>query len=158
MRTNVYAGVIRAELHRIGTDDNWYLHSNGQKRLAVTQEEQRQRQTAMIESISDFIVSPTGAKVAAWAPHVFLAEGALVLTSARTAPFVSPIEVKLSDDNQPIRTRDDYQKICTSFDDGRETWVRCFRNAKDLLNVTGEMVGILKGDSDGAENRASGQH
>jgi CRISPR-associated protein Cst2 len=152
MRTNIYAGVIRAELHRIGTDDNWYLQPNGQARLAVTAEEQHRRQIALVEAIANFIVSPTGAKVAAWAPHVFLNEGAVILTSARTAPFVSPIEVKVNDNDQPIRPRVDYQQACTAFDDGRETWGRAFHDAKELLGVTGEIVGILKGYSDGAKD------
>lgn len=151
MRTNVYAGVIRAELYRIGTDDNWYLQPNGHTRLAVTAEEQHRRQIALVEAIANFIVSPTGAKVAAWAPHVFLNEGAVILTSARTAPFVSPIEVKVNDNDQPIRPRVNYQQACTGFDDGRETWGRAFHDAKELLGVTGEIVGILKGNSSGAK-------
>ncbi|MGH7593455.1 MAG: hypothetical protein ACRELE_06350, partial [Gemmatimonadales bacterium] len=157
MRTNIYAGVIRAELHRIGTDDNWYLQPNQQTRLAVIAEEQQRRQIALIDAIANFIASPTGAKVAAWAPHVFLNEGAVILTSARTAPFVSPIEVQVSDDANPIRPRSDYKEVCAAFDDGVETWSKTFRDALGLLSSVGEIISILRGSSDGAKDLAQTQ-
>jgi CRISPR-associated autoregulator DevR family len=158
MRSNIYGGVVRVELHRIGTDDNWYLLLNGKKalpRLAITPGEQRRRQVAVLEAISNFIASPTGAKVAAWAPHVFLVEGAIILSSARTAPFVSPIQVTLSDTKNPISRRDDYTQMCETFADGKDTWVKTFRNASELLAKTGELTTILRGERNGAEDRQS---
>jgi hypothetical protein len=159
MRSNIYAGVIRAELHRIGTDDNWYLQSNGSgplNRLAITETEQRQRQITLIEAISNFIASPTGAKVAAWAPHVFLSEGAIIMSSVRTAPFVSPIQVTLDNKDNPIGCRD-YKRTCESFRDENNTWVETFDNAADLLKKSGTLAQKLTGGSNGAKAAAHTQ-
>jgi CRISPR-associated autoregulator DevR family len=153
MRSNIYAGVIRAELHRIGTDDNWYLQSNGNAtvdRLAITAQQQRQRQVTLIEAISNFIASPTGAKVAAWAPHVFLTEGAIIMSAGRTAPFVSPIHVTLGDKDNPIGRRD-YKRACGRFADETHTWVETFDNATDLLKKSEELAQKLPGGSNEAE-------
>lgn len=159
MRSNIYAGVIRAELHRIGTDDNWYLQSNGKSpadRLAITEEEQRQRQVTLLEAISNFIASPSGAKVAAWAPHVFLTEGAIIMSSVRTAPFVSPIQVTLGDKDNPIGRRD-YKRTCESFGDEKHTWVKTFDNATELLTKSEELAQKLRGPSNGAKAAAQAQ-
>ena len=42
-----------------------------EERYAITTDEQKKRQIALIEAIVNFIASPTGAKTAGWAPHVF---------------------------------------------------------------------------------------
>jgi CRISPR-associated autoregulator DevR family len=155
MRSNIYAGVIRAELHRIGTDDNWYLQSNGGEplsRLAITAQQQRERQIALLQAISNFIASPTGAKVAAWAPHVFLTEGAIILSSTRTAPFVSPIKVTLDDSKNPISLYQDYMRGCETFRREGETWVKTFTNAAQLLSGSAELVNVLRGDVGGAKD------
>ncbi|MCL5076341.1 MAG: hypothetical protein M1136_11980 [Chloroflexi bacterium] len=146
MRSNVYAGVIRADLHRIGTDDYWYLQQDKSKRLAIEPEEQKRRQTALIQAIANFIASPTGAKVAGWAPHVFLTEGAILLTSSRTAPFRSPIKVGLGDPENPIRPDYGYaeaMKRMASNKDG--TWVWIFTDTKGLLKAVVEATNKLKG-------------
>ncbi|MCC6544699.1 MAG: hypothetical protein IT392_09390 [Nitrospirae bacterium] len=132
MRSNTYGGIIRADLHRIGTDDYWYLQNN-QQRLAITGPEQKKRQAALIEAIINFIASPTGAKTAGWAPHVFLTEGAILLTSARTAPFASPIKVDLKDKDAPVQPDPTYTKTMEDLENKTDTWVWKFKDTKDLL-------------------------
>ncbi len=135
MRSNIYGGVIRADLHRIGTDDYWYLQ-NDKSRLAIAECEQKRRQKALIEAIINFIASPTGAKTAGWAPHVFLTEGAILLTSARTAPFVSPIKVTLSDKDAPVQLESSYIQSMKGIENCSDTWVWQFKNAQELLSAT----------------------
>lgn len=138
MRSNVYGGVIRADLHRVGTDDYWYLQPNGQ-RLTVAPQEQLKRQQALIEAIINFIASPTGAKVAAWAPHVFLTEGTILLTSSRTAPFVSPIRVDVRDKNAPVAPNASYTAEMENLKNDTDTWVWTFKDAGGLL-VAGKAI------------------
>ncbi len=136
MRSNVYGGVIRADLHRVGTDDYWYLQSKD--RLALSAEQQLQRQQALMDAIVNFIASPTGAKVAAWAPHVFLTEGAILLTSSRTAPFVSPIRVDVRDKDArgkdaPVAPNASYAAAMERLKNDTDTWVWAFKGADELL-------------------------
>ena len=154
MRSNVYGGVIRADLHRIGTDDYWYLQQDsGSKdsvsRLAVEIPEQQKRQKALIEAIVNFIASPTGAKVAGWAPHVFLTEGCVLLTSSRTAPFSSPIKVDLNDLEAPVKADPDYAKLMASLHDGNDTSAWRFDNVKSLLDALPSIANKLDGDKNG---------
>jgi len=148
MRSNVYGGVIRADLHRIGIDDYWYLHpeQNGNEvhRLAIELSEQKNRQVALIHAIANFIASPTGAKVAGWAPHIFLTEGAILLTSGRTAPFVSPIKVCLNDDSQPVQANQDYSQSMKNLADDKTTWAWSFKNPKELLEAAEKTIEKLK--------------
>jgi CRISPR-associated autoregulator DevR family len=163
MRSNVYGGVIRADLHRIGTDDYWYLQ-NGQQRLAIAVPDQQSRQKALIEAIINFIASPTGAKTAGWAPHVFLTEGAILLTSARTAPFVSPIKVVLNDKDAPIQANSSYIQTIKSFANDKldekdnpkdnpnaDTWVWPFSSAQQLIDCSSKIIVILNGMKDAEE-------
>ncbi len=147
VRSNVYGGVIRADLHRIGTDDNWYLQSV--ERLAVDETEQQQRQVALINAIVNFIVAPTGAKTAAWAPHVFLTEGVVLLTSARTAPFVSPIKVDLSSTNEdkPVSANPVYSSAMRALENGKDTWVWSFGDIKELIAAGKQAVSRLRGNN-----------
>ncbi len=142
MRSNAYGGIIRADLHRIGTDDYWYLQ-NGQQRLAITDTEQTRRQKALIEAIINFIASPTGAKTAGWAPHVFLTEGAVLLTSARTAPFVSPIKVALNDKDAPVQPNPSYIQTMQSISNTTDTWVWPFTNTQELLSAMSQITSRL---------------
>jgi CRISPR-associated protein Cst2 len=140
MRSNTYGGVIRADLHRIGTDDYWYLQpgTNGDNlvsRLALGPGEQRRRQRALVQAIVNFIASPTGAKVAGWAPHVFLTEGAVLLTSSRTAPFVSPLKVDLADPDAPIAFNVGYSEAMKSLANDTDSWFWSFNDAKGLLDA-----------------------
>jgi CRISPR-associated protein Cst2 len=153
MRSNTYGGVIRADLHRIGTDDYWYLQQ-GKDRLAIQPDEQSKRQIALIEAIINFIASPTGAKTAGWAPHVFLTEGAILLTSARTAPFASPIKVDLTQKNTPVQADPDYaktmNKLANDKMDGKDnpnadTWVWNFADTKGLLDAFTAIKAKLEG-------------
>lgn len=164
MRSNIYGGVIRADLHRIGTDDHWYLQNKkSEERSAITPEEQKKRQIALIEAIINFIASPTGAKTAGWAPHVFLTEGAILLTSARTAPFASPIKVDLTNKDMPVQADQSYvatmEKLANDKikDKGKDedignpnadTWVFKFKNAKDLIDTVSEIKAKLEGNKD----------
>jgi CRISPR-associated protein Cst2 len=145
MRSNVYGGVIRAELHRIGTDDYWYLQrgANGQavQRLAISEDDQKKRQAALVEAIVAFITSPTGAKVAGWAPHVFLCEGAVLVTSTRTAPFVSPIRVELANKDNPVGANLDYSERIEELGKMSGAWATTFQSAADLLNALPRIVG-----------------
>jgi CRISPR-associated autoregulator DevR family len=159
MRSNIYGGVIRADLHRIGTDDYWYLQ-NGQQRPAITNIEQQRRQKALIEALINFIASPTGAKTAGWAPHVFLNEGAILLTSARTAPFVSPIKVVLNDKDAPIQANSSYIQTIKSFANDKldekdnpnaDTWVWPFSSAQQLIDCSSKIIVILNGMKDAEE-------
>lgn len=147
MRSNIYGGVIRADLHRIGTDDYWYLQNN-QQRLAITPEEQQKRQIALIAAIINFIASPTGAKTAGWAPHVFLTEGAILLTSARTAPFASPIKVDLTNKDMPVQADTTYAKTMEDLKNETDTWAWKFNNVKELLEKVPEIKAILEGNKD----------
>jgi len=144
MRSNVYGGIIRADIHRIGMDDHWHLQGsdNGKNvdRLAIAPEEQRKRQKALIQAIANFIASPTGAKTAGWAPHVFHVEGCILLTSARTAPFVSPIKVELNDKEDPIKPNPEYQKTMKKLENNKDTWVWEFKDASELLNSTKKAI------------------
>lgn len=139
MRSNIYGGVVRADLHRIGTDDYWYLQNN-QNRLAIDEPEQKNRQKALVEAIINFIVSPTGAKTAGWAPHVFLTEGAILLTSARTAPFVSPIKVVLNDKDVPVQANISYTQLMRSLENQSDTWVWTFSNTSELLGIVAQIT------------------
>jgi CRISPR-associated protein Cst2 len=148
MRSNIYGGLIRADLHRIGTDDYWYLQpgTNGQKvvsRLAVEPNEQRRRQRALVEAIVNFIASPTGAKVAGWAPHVFLTEGAILLTSRRTAPFASPIKVDTGDENAPVKHDGGYREAMKKLANDTDTWFWSFSDAKTLLDALNDIQNKL---------------
>ena len=144
MRSNVYGGVIRADIHRIGTDDYWYLQRDSSggnvERLSISHDEQRKRQVALIQAIANFIASPTGAKTAGWAPHVFHTEGSILLTSARTAPFVSPIKVELNDKDTPIKPNQEYRKTMKKLDNNEDTWVWEFKDASELLNSTKKAI------------------
>ena len=146
IRSNVYGGVIRADLHRIGTDDNWYLQS--ENRLAIGATEQQQRQTALVNAIINFIAAPTGAKTAAWAPHVFLTEGAILLTSARTAPFISPIKVDLSstNDDKPVSANTTYSSDMKSLGNGKDTWAWSFKSIRELIEAGEQAVVKLRGN------------
>jgi CRISPR-associated autoregulator DevR family len=145
MRSNVYAGVIRADLHRIGTDDYWYLQSgnNGQPtkpRLAIGEPEQRKRQRALVKAIANFVASPTGARVAGWAPHVFLTEGAILLSSARTAPFASPIKVNLAEADRPVQPEPTYVNSVKQLANDADTWVWSFSSTRQLLDSVEEVL------------------
>ena len=144
MRSNIYGGVIRVDLHRIGTDDYWYLQ-NDQQRLAITEPEQKKRQAALIEAIINFIASPTGAKTAGWAPHVFLTEGVILLTSARTAPFASPIKVDLNDKDTPVQADSTYGKTMEDIKNDTDTWVWKFKDAKELIDTISKIKAKLGG-------------
>jgi CRISPR-associated autoregulator DevR family len=143
MRSNIYAGVIRADLHRVGMDDHWYLQQ-GKGRLTITGDERAKRQVALVEAIANFISAPGGAKTAAWAPHVFLTEGAILLTSARTAPFASPIEVNTSDLDRPVRPAPSYREAMRRLGNDMDTWVWEFMDAAGLLSAVDEVAKKLK--------------
>ncbi len=133
MRSNVYGGVIRADLHRIGTDDYWYLQEH-QDRLAITPDEQIRRQIALVGSIINFIAAPTGAKVAGWAPHVFLTEGVILLMSSRTAPFISPITVNLGgQSDKTIQQNSGYIDATLKLANQQDAWAWSFTDTSTLL-------------------------
>jgi CRISPR-associated autoregulator DevR family len=148
MRSNTYGGVIRADLHRIGTDDNWYLLS--QDRHVVDSIERQRRQRALINAIINFIASPTGARTAAWAPHVFLTQGAILLTSVRTAPFTSPIQIDLRtnategiEDHKPVSANPNYREAMRGLANGNDTWVWTFDNVQQLIESGHQVVARL---------------
>lgn len=149
MRSNVYGGVIRADLHRVGIDDHWYLLS--QERLAISVDEQRRRQVALIKAIVNFIASPTGARTAGWAPHVFLTEGAILLTSARTAPFTSPIKVDLrpnmvgEGERKPVSANPNYKALMQSLANNTDTWVWPFDDVNGLIGAGQSAIARLEG-------------
>ena len=148
MRSNTYGGIIRADLHRIGTDDYWYLQKD-KMRLAIEETEQKKRQKALIEAIINFIASPTGSKTAGWTPHVFLTEGAILLTSVRTAPFASPIKVDLTNKNTPVQADPTYAKTMEDIKNDIDTWVWKFKNAKELIDIVSKITDTLDGKNDG---------
>ena len=150
MRSNIYGGVIRADLHRVGIDDHWYLLSKD--RLAVDGDEQRRRQSALINAIVNFIASPTGARTAAWAPHVFLTQGAILLASTRTAPFTSPIQVDLqsygaveNDSHKPVSANSNYREAMKALANQTDTWVWTFDNVQQLIEAGHQVVARLTG-------------
>jgi CRISPR-associated autoregulator DevR family len=156
MRSNIYGGVIRANLHRIGMDDHWYLL--GQKRLVVDNNEQTRRQRTLINAIVNFIASPTGARTAAWAPHVFLTEGAILLTSARTAPFTSPIRVNLQSnvsngdgERRPVSANTNYREAMLALKNGTDTWAWTFDGVNQLIEAGQKAVERLTGADDANE-------
>lgn len=150
MRSNVYGGVMRADLHRVGTDDYWYLHREAdgseKKRVVVAPKEVKSRQKALIQSMIDYVASPAGAKTAGWAPHVFKTEGVILLTSARTAPFASPITVNLEDpEGRVIRADSTYQARMTQLQNGSDTWAWTFSDIKTLLDASAKISKELDG-------------
>lgn len=150
MRSNVYGGVLRADLHRIGTDDYWYLHRKAdggpELRSVIPPEKVKERQKALVQSMIDYIAAPTGAKTAGWAPHVFKTEGAILLTSARTAPFASPISVNLADsEGKAIRADPSYQSRMAQLKNNSDTWVWMFSDIKTLLDAGRGVLGRLDG-------------
>src|SRR5579871_5632271 len=149
IRSNTYGGVIRADLHRIGTDDNWYLLD--QDRLAIQAPQQRARQVALIHAITGFIASPTGSKTAAWAPHVFLTEGVMLLTSARTAPFISPIKVDLRDASRskPVFANANYRNETKNLANTADTWVWEFQDIQGLFTAADQAIARLQGQDNG---------
>ncbi len=151
MRSNTYAGVIRAELHRIGTDDYWYLHPEGTKRPAIDETEQKKRQLALVNAIANFIASPAGAKMAGWAPHVFLTQGAVLLSSDRTAPFSSPIRVEIGNSEPPVKADPNYVQTMKNLANAKTCWVWTFEDAKGLLDLVEEIRKCLDGKQHGHE-------
>src|SRR3972149_6395205 len=150
MRSNTYGGVIRADLHRIGMDDYWYLQNKkSEERSAITPEKQKKRQIALIEAIINFIASPTGAKTAGWAPHVFLTEGAILLTSARTAPFASPIKVDLNDKDTPVQADPTYVETMAALKNDTDTWVWKFKNTKEILDTVSQIKAKFEESNNG---------
>jgi CRISPR-associated protein Cst2 len=143
MRSNIYGGVIRADLHRVGVDDHWYLLN--EKREAISEEEQRKRQQALVKAIVNFIASPTGARTAAWAPHVFLTEGAFLLTNVRTAPFTSSIRVNLNDKEKPVLANTDYRNSIQALSNDKDTWCWQFNDVKSLIEAGDKIVSQLNG-------------
>jgi len=94
----------------------------------------------------DYIAAPTGAKTAGWAPHVFKTEGVILLTSARTAPFASPINVSLGDpEGKAIRADSTYQSRMTQLQNDSDTWVWTFADVKTLLDAGGSVLNKLDG-------------
>jgi CRISPR-associated autoregulator DevR family len=146
MRTNVYGGVIRADLHRIGTDDYWYLATDN-ARLAIESDAQLTRQEALVSAFVDYLISPSGAKTAGWAPHVFKTEGVILLSSARTAPFVSPITVDLSVAGGPISANSSYQTQMKDLENGTDTWAWTFSDLKSLITAQTSVLSRLRGEN-----------
>jgi len=135
MRTNVYGGAVRADLHRIGTDDYWYLQP-GTPRLTISEAEQLTRQKALIDAIANFIAAPTGAKMAGWAPHCFLVQGAILLCSSRAAPFASPIRLDLEDESDtPVKANSEFRSAMTALANQADTWCWEFDDAKSLRDA-----------------------
>lgn len=143
MRSNIYGGVIRADLHRIGMDDHWYLLS--EKREAVNADEQKKRQEALVKAIVDYIASPTGARTAAWTPHVFLVEGAILLTNSRTAPFISPIGVNLKNKENPVSANASYRDSMQAMSNESETWCWQFNDVATLIGAGNSVIEHLNG-------------
>lgn len=143
MRSNIYGGVIRADLHRIGMDDHWYLLN--EKRQAIKSNEQLKRQKALVKAIVDYIASPTGARAAAWSPHVFLIEGAILLTNSRTAPFVSPISVNLKDKENPVSANASYRESMQALLSENETWCWQFNDVATLIGAGNSVIEQLNG-------------
>jgi CRISPR-associated protein Cst2 len=152
MRSNVYGGVIRADLHRVGTDDYWYLHwkdGNAANRFVIDPAEQKRRQKALVQAFIDYLASPSGAKTAGWAPHVFKAEGVILLTSARTAPFASPISLNLGDpEGKTIQANPTYQSQMTQLQNKADTWTWTFSDVKTLLDANSCVLKTLDGNNE----------
>lgn len=149
MRSNVYGGVVRIALHRIGTDDHWHLQQKGTTRLAIKPADQRTRQLCLIRAVAEFIASPTGARVAAWGPHVFLSEGAIVLSKARTAPFVSPVTVDLNDTDSPVHANPQYRALMLKNVQPGTMWAWEFAGAHELMTVIEDAAAHISGEGDG---------
>lgn len=151
MRSNVYGGVIRADLHRIGMDDYWHLQQ-GVARLAIKPDEQRKRQLALVQAIVNYLAAPRGAKEAAWAPHVFLTEGVILLTSSRTAPFSSPIKVDLEDAQRPVQRDAGYvekmMRLTAQETAPRDTWAWNFQDTAGLLAIPDKVTAALEGEAE----------
>ena len=145
MRSNIYGGVVRADLHRIGVDDHWYLAPQGTERLAIESAVQLERQSALIHAIANFLASPTGSRVAGWAPHCFLTEGAFLLTSTRTAPFISPIKVDVREGSaRPVSFNQGYAEQIAALDNGQNTWAYPFSDVNTLLQSAESAITQLR--------------
>lgn len=151
MRSNVYGGVIRINLHQIGMDDHWYLQpevteNSDEGRLAVSTEEQLKRQIAIVKAVADFIASPSGAKTAGWAPHVFLTEGVVLLSSKRTAPFISPILVELNNGTEPVSRNSGYAEALEGLANKEDLWAWRFQDIPSLFDVVKHVENKVGGE------------
>ncbi|RUM89847.1 MAG: DevR family CRISPR-associated autoregulator [Thermodesulfatator sp.] len=143
MRSNVYGGVFRAALHRLGTDDYWHLQEDAPREILKPQDKLRRMQ-ALVEAFFEFLTSPRGAKEAAWCPHLFLLEGAAVFRKNGTAPFVSPIKVDLSSPEAPVKPREDFLSALQALAREGEIEVFIFRGPEEAFGVRDQILKRLE--------------
>lgn len=87
--------------------------------------------------------------MAAWAPHVYLTEGAILLSSTRTAPFVSPLRVDPSTngtDAEPVSASADYREKMQDMANETDTWCWKFDDGKSLTEAVGNIENKLRSE------------
>lgn len=114
IRSGVYGGVMRFDLDRIGHNDWWWLAGDEDRRYPVDEAGRRARARALLESVRQWLLSPSGARQAGWLQHQGEPfEGVLVLSETGPAPFVSPVALEVTvSDGEPrprIRPNADYR-------------------------------------------------
>ena len=107
MRAAVYGGVARLDLGRIGYND-WAWLSSSNSDLHLSDDERKNRASALVDAWEQWLLSPAGAKQAGWLQHVGELQGVVVLSNFGPAPFRSPIEVKLDGEQQSIQRNRDF--------------------------------------------------
>ncbi len=137
MRTGIYGGILRIDLDRIGFNDWWWLGSNENK-YAVNEAERKKRIHLLLEAIRRWLISPSFAKQASWLQHMSgLLEGVIVLSKDGPAPFYSPIQFELEDNdpNKPIiKPNPEYRERLNALKEqcGDTLEVHCFDDPAQL--------------------------
>ncbi len=95
--------------------------------------------------------------MAAWAPHVFLIEGVILLSVGRTASFVSPIKVCLDDGNHPVQANSEYRQSMMNLANNQKAWAWSFGSAKELLAAVEKTIRTLEGNNEGQKQKGEAQ-
>ncbi len=136
MRTGIYGGILRIDLDRIGFND-WWL-GNNENKYAVDEAERKKRTRLLLEAIRRWLISPSFAKQAGWLQHMSgLLEGVIVLSKDGPAPFYSPIQFELEDNdpNKPIiKPNPEYRERLNALKEqcGDTLEVHCFDDPAQL--------------------------
>lgn len=144
VRSGIYAGVIRVDLDRVGTDDYWCLQpgedGNMAERVAIDSDERLARQKALIAAIFDYLAAPDGARTAGFAPHTSVVEGAVLVSSRRNAPFCSPVSVTPDEKGGVAMDADPgYAARMVSLAEAeRGGWATTFSDVQEMLAVSGQ--------------------
>jgi CRISPR-associated autoregulator DevR family len=116
IRSGVYAGVMRIDVERVGYND-WAWLGAGEH---LAEDQRNQRVQALLDAIEQYLVSPSGAKLAGWLPHAGgVCEGILVVSQEGPAPFVSPLRLNTAESKPSIGPNREYRQAIQRLIDKR---------------------------------------